>query len=268
MSKAHAQAVAMLIVVLGSLAAYSFSDFTLSVASIALKKNRIKAFIQPAESESTQLASSSWLKGRVGNKANSIGLPPAGADTAKHRILLFGDSMLEQLMFRMKDYTEANGHAFQPVIWYGSSTKLWGSCDTLAFYIKKFKPDYIICCLGGNELFIRNIVEERTPYVQSILRQIGNIKYFWLGPPNWKKDTGINSLIKSQVLPGCYYPSMNLKLARKHDGAHPTRQASTQWMDCLAVWMRSPNCRFRIKMETPAQKAHATPNAILLKMNL
>ena len=113
-------------------------------------------------------------------------------DTTKQRILLIGDSMLEGLMLRLKDYTEENHHDMKAVIWYGSSTKIFGTHDTLAYFVRKFQPTYVWICLGGNELFVRGIKKDRDPYVKNILKQIGNCKYIWIGPPNWKEDTGIN----------------------------------------------------------------------------
>ena len=265
MNPAIRQTVGILATVLAALCIYAYTDFSASLSGIPLKKTALRDYMV-ADAESTA-ATATWLKGRPAPKTPPGAPPPSEQpDTAAQRILLFGDSMMEQLMFRMKDYAEANGHQLQPVVWYGSSTKLWGSCDTLAHFIKLYKPTYIICCLGGNELFIRNVVKERAPFVQHILQQIGNRKYLWLGPPNWKKDTGINDLIKQEVGKGCFYPSMNLNLARRHDGAHPTPKAAAQWMDSVATWMRTPACKYRIRMATPAAKAKHTPNAVLLRM--
>jgi hypothetical protein len=186
-------------------------------------------------------------------------------DKKKKRILLIGDSMMEGLMFRMKDYTEHNGHFLQPVVWYGSSTKTWGECDTLSYYIRKYTPDFVVVVLGGNELFIRG-VEQRAPYVQHVLKQINPRDYIWIGPPNWKKDTGINELIKKHVQKGAYFPSKNLKLARRKDGAHPTRAAAAIWMDSVAAFMRSPQTAHPIEMGAPPKPTKATPKAILLRM--
>ena len=82
----------------------------------------------------------------------------AATDTCKYTLLFVGDSMLEGLSPRLAAYAEENGHSLYTVIWYGSTTEKWGATHKLRAYIEKFKPGYIVVCLGGNELFVRNSV--------------------------------------------------------------------------------------------------------------
>lgn len=77
----------------------------------------------------------------------------AATDTCKYTLLFVGDSMLEGLSPRLAAYAEENGHSLYTVIWYGSTTEKWGATHKLRAYIEKFKPGYIVVCLGGNELF-------------------------------------------------------------------------------------------------------------------
>ena len=105
--------------------------------------------------------------------------------------------MLEGLGPRMAAYAKNNGHKLNNVIWYSSTSQVWGESDTLKHFIKRFKPDYIIVSLGANELFVKDIIKKREKFVTRILSQIGNISYIWIGPPNWKEDTCINELVES-----------------------------------------------------------------------
>jgi len=172
-------------------------------------------------------------------------------DTTAQRILLFGDSMVEGLSKRLRNYAADNNHELLNVIWYSSSTKIWAQSDTLSHFIRKFEPTYVMLCLGGNELSIRDI-DKREVYIKTIIKNIGDRPYLWIGPPNWKEDTGINELIKKNVGTGRYFPSKRLSFQRKEDGAHPTLASSYQWMDSVAVWM-ADSASYRIRMAYPQQ---------------
>lgn len=175
---------------------------------------------------------------------------PAKVDTASQSILIIGDSMLEGLNPRLAAYADKNGHRLNSVIWYSSTSKYWGTCDTLGVYLRKFKPTFIFISLGANELFVRNIAQERDGYVKNLLRQIGDIPYLWIGPPNWKKDTGINDLIAKNVKPGCFFRSDGMHFERQKDGAHPTHQSAALWMDSIARWIPLHGAH-PIKMDKP-----------------
>jgi hypothetical protein len=172
--------------------------------------------------------------------------------------------MLEGLMYRAKEYTDFNGHQLYPVIWYSSSTLWYGQYDTLSYFIKKYKPSYIMIVLGANELFVGNIFEKRNKYVKRILQQIDTIPYVWIGPPNWKDDTGINDMIITNVGKGHYFESKKLTYKRGHDGAHPVRSSSNMWMDSIAQWMMT-DCQHPILMQQPTVKETPHPNPTLLQ---
>ena len=96
---------------------------------------------------------------------------PVPVDTASQRILLIGDSMLEGLSPRLAAYAKQNGHELYTVIWYSSTSQIWGECDTLSTFIRKFRPTYIMVSLGANELFVRDIERKRDRHVKSILER-------------------------------------------------------------------------------------------------
>ena len=186
-------------------------------------------------------------------------------DTTKKTILFIGDSMVECLFPRMSAYAKKNGHTFYAVVWYSATTEVYGTRTTVKEYIDKYHPDYILFSLGGNELFIRDIKENRQKYVDEIIRQFGDIPYIWIGPPNWKPDTGINAMIKSSVPEGCFYLSYSpdQHYDRKKDGAHPTAASSNQWMDRICKWIMTESAH-RIRLEKPADGEKARPDDLVL----
>ena len=186
-------------------------------------------------------------------------------DTTKKTILFIGDSMVECLFPRMSAYAKKNGHTFYAVVWYSATTEVYGTRTTVKEYIDKYHPDYILFSLGGNELFIRDIKENRQKFVDEIIRQCGNIPYIWIGPPNWNPDTGINDMIKSSVPEGCFYLSYtpDQHYDRKKDGAHPTAASSNLWMDRICKWIMTESAH-RIRLEKPADGEKARPDDLVL----
>lgn len=163
----------------------------------------------------------------------------APLDTTKKNILFIGDSMLERLSPRIAAYAEENGHQMNTVIWYGSSTEVWATSGRARECIQKYRPDYIIISLGGNELFVNDIIARRTKYVKQIVAEFADIPYVWIGPPNWKKDTGINKMIQSVVPKGNFYLSYtpDQHYERAKDGAHPTPASAAKWADRICKWI-------------------------------
>lgn len=174
-------------------------------------------------------------------------------DTASKTILFIGDSMLEGLSPRLAAYAAENGHTLYTVIWYSSTSEVWGRSGKLAKYIAQLHPDYVFICLGANELFVKDIKDKRDKYVKQMVSEIGDIPFVWIGPPNWKDDTGINDLIKANVPRGSYFRSNGMHFDRAKDGAHPTRSSAILWMDSVARWMPQ-NSNHPIKMALPDQK--------------
>ena len=162
---------------------------------------------------------------------------PVPCDTAAQIILFIGDSMLEGLGPRLAAYAEKNGHTLYNVIWYSSTSAVWGQSDKLEKYIAQVKPTFIFVCLGANELFVNDIAKKRDGFVKKIIADIGDIPYVWIGPPNWKADTGINQLIDDNTPEGAFFLSNGMHFDRAKDGAHPTRTSAALWMDSVARWM-------------------------------
>lgn len=216
----------------------------------------VEALTKPVEKIDTAAAPRLAAKTDTATKKPTFPVP---LDTASHRILFIGDSMLEGLSPRLAAYAKANGHTLNSVIWYSSTSQIWAESDTLAVYLKRFKPTYIFISLGGNELFVKDIKTKRDKHVKALLSQIGNIPYVWIGPPNWKPDTGINDLIAENVPRGSFFLSNGMTFERSADGAHPTRASAALWLDSIARWMPA-HCNHPIKMQLPPADMHAKPD--------
>ena len=189
----------------------------------------------------------------IGN-SGSKGSAPAPCDTSTHTILLIGDSMLEGIAPRLAAYADHNGHTLYSVMWYSSTSKIWGSSDKLRNYISRLNPSFIIVCLGANELTVRDIASARRQYVEKIIEDIDTIPYLWIGPPNWRRDTGINALISSVANEGSFFLSDGMDFERTADGAHPTRTSAALWVDSVMRWMPG-NARNPIRMDFPEAEA-------------
>ncbi|MDD2961778.1 MAG: SGNH/GDSL hydrolase family protein [Muribaculaceae bacterium] len=185
-------------------------------------------------------------------------------DTLPKSILFIGDSMLEGLGPRMASYAKHNGHTLNNVIWYSSTSKVWGECDTLSYFIHHYKPNYIIVSLGANELFVKDIINKRAKYVDRILSQIGDIPYIWIGPPNWKDDSGINKLVASRAKRGTFFLTDGMQFDRAKDGAHPTRSSSVLWMDSVVRWINIHSI-YPIKLDVPENKTDKANHTVILQ---
>lgn len=175
----------------------------------------------------------------------------AAMDTTAQVILFIGDSMLEGLGPRLAAYAKENGHTLINVIWYSSTTEVWGGSTRLKERIDEFHPTYIFVCLGANELFVSNIQQKRQRYLDNMLAQIGTIPYVWIGPPNWKPDTGINDMLQASCAPGSFYLSNGQHFDRAKDGAHPTHASAAAWCDRVCKWVMTQSAH-PIRLNKPA----------------
>lgn len=183
-------------------------------------------------------------------------------DTVPKRILLLGDSMVEGLSKPFGRYASQNGHSITSVIWYSSSSKTWALTDTLEYFIRKYSPDFVMVSLGGNEMFV-NDLDKRRKYVSSIVKRLSDIPFVWIGPPNWKEDTGINDIIGNTVGSGRFFLSRNLTFERGKDGRHPTPASSCEWADTISSWIMNTS-RYRIRMEHPADTVSGSGRVVVL----
>lgn len=174
-------------------------------------------------------------------------------DTTTQNILLIGDSMAYSLMFRVQNYCNYNHHNLNVVTWVSATTETYAMCDTLEYFVNLYKPTYILFVIGANEMFVSNAME-RVDYVNKIIPQTHGIRTIWIGPPNWKEDTGINNMLLQKFGPRQFFLSKYLHFTRiKGDVAHPDRPAGTMWMDSIASWIKTKSF-FPIRLEKPVDE--------------
>ncbi len=157
-------------------------------------------------------------------------------DSTPQSILLIGDSMTMNLALRLAEYAKANGHQFHAVNWDSSGTIKWAKSNHLSEFMEEYGATYVFISLGANELYLKNPYSHKQ-YVDTIIAQVGNHPYVWIGPPNWKEDEGLNDMLEAACAPGAFFRSAGMEFKRKKDGIHPTREASALWIDSVARWM-------------------------------
>lgn len=179
--------------------------------------------------------------------------------------LFIGDSMLEGLYPRLAAYAKENGHKLYAVIWYSSTSEIWGETEKLKEYIEQFNPTYVFICLGANELFVKDIKEKRDKFVKNMISQIGDLPFLWIGPPNWKPDTGINELIEANTPEGYFFLSNGMSFDRMKDGAHPTRKSAIEWMDSIVRWMPKKCANPVVNMKIPTEQTARAERVVVLQ---
>ncbi|MDE6669042.1 MAG: SGNH/GDSL hydrolase family protein [Muribaculaceae bacterium] len=239
----------------------AFSDMEIGIGEWKMKKAPFReALLGKGRAESDSLLSLSEVEGF---DIDDVAEKPVATDSLPKSILLFGDSMTFNLALRLAAYAAYNGHQMHAVNWDSSNTKIWADCDTLLHYIKEYKADYVFISLGSNEIYYKK-PEVRLPYVNRILEMLDTIPYVWIGPPNWKEDSGINDMLERTCRRGSFFRSAGMEFERKKDKIHPTREASALWMDSIMRWM--PKSSHPILAELPPDTLGKHPvNVIFLK---
>jgi len=248
MNKAYWGVVALVVVALAGVAALSFYPGDFAVAGIKLNRSTLAETLRGVMHPDTTAQSDTTVLAGPHQHPKGWRAP---MDTTSKTILFIGDSMLEGLGPRLAAYADQNGHKLINVIWYSSSTEIWGSTGRLRTLIEEYKPNYIFVCLGANELFVKDIRQKRQRYLDEMLAEIGNIPYVWIGPPNWKPDTGINDMLQASIADGCFYLSNGQHFDRARDGAHPTKASAAAWCDRVCQWVMNTST-YPIMLNVPS----------------
>lgn len=184
-------------------------------------------------------------------------------DSLPQSLFIFGDSMTYNLALRLAQYAKANGHTIHAVNWDSSNTKIWADYDTLANCLRRYRPTQVFISLGSNELYFKDPTT-RLKYVRRILEVIDTIPYVWIGPPNWKEDTGLNDMLQRVCRPGSFFRSAGMEFERKADHIHPTRQSSALWVDSIMRWL--PKSAHPFVANTPPDTiGKVNPHIVFLK---
>jgi hypothetical protein len=164
-------------------------------------------------------------------------------------ILLCGDSMAGGLAEPFSDYAAFHNYAFNKYIWGASTTAAWSATGKLKKLISQYKPTYVIFALGSNELMTKSLSTLKI-YAEGILKQVTDVKFVWIGPPNWKEDNGFNETLINTVDKGKYFDSENLILERVNDGKHLSQKGYYAWADSISAWIENESSE-KIKIVTP-----------------
>lgn len=179
--------------------------------------------------------------------------------------------MTEQMRYRMQEYAKRNGHKLMTCIWYSSTTKKWSQTNRLVKLIQEYKPDVVLFTLGANELFLPNI-KSREPYIKDIIAKMDtiNMPFVWLGPPNWKDDTGINDLIRKHIGEDRFFYSGDLRDTlngkRQKDGAHPNRAGAKIWANLVMDWYRTES-RYKYHLQWKDPEDTTGPEKVYTPVN-
>jgi lysophospholipase L1-like esterase len=104
--------------------------------------------------------------------------------------------------------------------------------STLRDLLRAHEPDIVIINLGANDALVPH-PEVFVKSVQNIVRRVGDRECWWIGPPMWKKDTGIVDVIRDNVGSCHFFDSSDLELDRASDGIHPNERGAAKWADAF-----------------------------------
>lgn len=167
-----------------------------------------------------------------------LNVPEIVPDTTVHKLLLFGDSMTHKLAMSIAKYGTKNNYKVTGVTWESSSIPGWSSSGKIKAYLDSIKPDFIIVSLGANEMGLRNF-DKRKEDVKKIVDQIGQRPFIWVGPPLWKDDPGVYTMLEKALPPGVLFKTdTGIEIPRGPDHIHPTTKGAQIWADTIMKWIK------------------------------
>ncbi len=163
-------------------------------------------------------------------------LPPIPPGTA---VLHIGDSFaLAGFAKSLKPRFKALGVRYEVRAETSSFTTTWsGKMERL---VADTQPDLVIINLGANE--VANVdPPAHAPAVRHIVSALAGRPCVWVSPPSWRKDTGINDVIRQNSAPCRYFDSDKLvtqAIPRQSDHIHPTDEGGAVWADAFWSWLQ------------------------------
>lgn len=153
------------------------------------------------------------------------------------RVLLLGDSFVglgDGLVTGLKPRFEAEGTDVRTVPWKAIKIIFFADDERVPELLKKWNPDLVVLVLGGNDMFV-NEPEKHAAFVRKTARLMRGRDCYWLGPPPWKKSTGILDIIARDSAPCTFFDSRGLDIDRNpKDHIHPTNKGGETW--AAAFW--------------------------------
>jgi GDSL-like Lipase/Acylhydrolase family len=153
-------------------------------------------------------------------------------------VLHVGDSFtLAGFAQALKPHMKALGVRYEVRAETSSFTTTWSAkMDRL---VSDTQPDLVIINLGANEV-LNTDPAAHAPAIRHIVQAIGGRPCVWVSPPSWRKDTGINDVIRQNSAPCRFFDSDSLvgqPIARQADHIHPTEQGGAVWADAFWSWL-------------------------------
>jgi hypothetical protein len=169
--------------------------------------------------------------------AAGAALPPIPPGTV---VVHIGDSFaLAGFAKALKKRMKALGARYDVRAETSSFTTTWsGKIENV---IANTQPDLVIINLGANE--VANIdPPAHAPAVRHIVAAIKGRPCVWVSPPSWRKDTGIQDVIRQNSAPCRYFDSDKLvtePIPRQKDHIHPTDEGGAIWADAFWSWLQA-----------------------------
>ena len=155
-------------------------------------------------------------------------------------MLQIGDSFTDAgFKQALKVKLEALGTTYVVKSEKGTYTTTWAS--RMPPLIAQYKPDLVVITLGANEV-ANTEPPTHAPYVRRIVDAIGGKPCVWVGPPLWRKDTGIIDVIREHSAPCRFFDSDAIikdPLPRQKDGIHPSDKGGAIWVEHFWTWLQA-----------------------------
>ena len=174
------------------------------------------------------------------SEGQDLGAAPHGP---YKRVLQIGDSTVGWqggLSKALERRFHAEGSKFLSEAVTSASIANFDTSERYQGLLAKYKPDLVLITLGANDVFIPhpatlsgNVMKiakraaDGGPDVQPGPHKKSDC--YWIGPPTWKKDTGIVEVIRQNSRPCKFFDSSDLTLKRRGDGIHPTDEGGETW---------------------------------------
>ena len=165
--------------------------------------------------------------------APDAGAPPAPLHHGPYKVVLhIGDSTvgymggLEKALEKRLKAEGTKRFVFEAVT--SASVANFDESKQFRGLLAQYKPDLVILTLGANDVFLPR-PDVLASNVTKIAKRASVVDCVWIGPPTWKKDTGIVDVIRDHSAPCRFFDSSLLTLKRRSDGIHPTDEGGETW---------------------------------------
>ena len=161
----------------------------------------------------------------------AVASSPPPRDLHGKIVLHAGDSMVGGnggLAKGLSEHFRSEGAKFVRDAEVSVSIRKYSQAPRFRRLLDHFKPDIVILTLGANDVFLP-YPEAYGPYVESIVKTVGERECYWVGPPTWKPDTGIVAVIREHAGHCKFFDSSHLDIARAKDRIHPNDEGGAEW---------------------------------------